>query len=232
MDIKAVWKRNWVWMTAVVIGLVGAFVAAAMAEARGNTIQQGIAEQIIRFHVLANSNSDEDQELKMEVKETVVAYMKTLLEGADSVEASRGIIEANMDGIRETAEREIVERGYDYGASVSLTQAYFPVKTYGDCTFPAGDYEALQVRIGESKGRNWWCVVYPTLCFTDSIQGVVPEDKKEELKGLLTVEEYEGILNGGRVKIGFKWLGELGAGGRAPKPRPNILARGGLDGRV
>lgn len=206
MDIKGVWKKNWVWMTAVMIGLAGAFIAAAMAETKGNTIQQGIAQQIIRFHVLANSNSDEDQELKMNVKETVVGYMKTLLQDADSVEASREIIEANMDNIQKTAEEAIKEQGYDYSAAVTLAQAYFPVKTYGDCTFPAGDYEALQVKIGESQGRNWWCVVYPALCFTDSIQGVVPEEEKQELKDLLTEEEYQGILNGGRVKVGFKWL--------------------------
>lgn len=206
--MKNIWQKNWVWLTALMIGLAGALVIGSMGKVNTIGVQQGIAEEIIRFHVLANSNSEEDQQLKMQVKETVVSYLQQLLEDSDSVADSRAVLEEHLGDIEESAEQQIQQSGYQYPVQAVLTKAYFPVKTYGDCTFPAGDYEALQVRIGEARGRNWWCVVYPSLCFTDAIQGVVSEENKEKLKNLLTEEEYQSILDGGKVKVRFKWLPE------------------------
>lgn len=204
--IRNIWKRNWIWMTAVTIGLLGAVLAAGMSRVKAVSIQQGIAGEIIRFHVLANSDSEEDQALKMHVKDTVVGYMKEVMGDVDSVEQSREIINANMENIRQKAEQEIAAQGYDYNVTAALTTAYFPQKSYGDCTFPSGDYEALQIKIGKASGHNWWCVVYPSLCFTDAVQGVVTEEKKEELKKVLTEEEYQNILLEGRVKMRFRWI--------------------------
>lgn len=203
---KNIWHKNWIWITAITIGLLGAFAAAGMEKVNAENIQQGIAGEIIRFHVLANSNSDEDQTLKMQVKDIVVERMKELLADADSVEESRTAIEENLEEIQLTAAAEIERRGYQYPITASLTSSYFPKKTYGDCTFPEGWYEALQIKIGNAEGRNWWCVVYPSLCFTDSVQGVVTEENMEELKKVLTDEEYDNILHGGKVKVSFRWL--------------------------
>lgn len=203
---KNIWRQNWVWMTALMIGLFGAFAAAGMERVNAEHIQQGIAGEIIRFHVLANSDSEKDQNLKMQVKEAVVAGMEEILGDSDSVSQSRALIQENLEEIRQLAAAEIEKQGYQYPVTAAITDAYFPAKTYGDCTFPEGTYEALQIKIGNAKGHNWWCVLYPSLCFTDSVQGVVTEDKLEELKKVLTEEEYENILQSGKVKVGFKWL--------------------------
>ena len=132
-------------------------------------IQQGIAKEILRFHVLANSDSEEDQKLKLEVKDRLVDYMKDILDGAEDVKETKKRITENRETICLVAEQEIQKQGYTYPVSVNLEKCYFPMKTYGDCTFPAGTYEALRVCIGKAKGRNWWCVLYPGLCFADSV---------------------------------------------------------------
>ena len=158
-------------------------------------IQQGIAKEILRFHVLPNSDSEEDQRLKLAVKDRLVDYMKELLDGAEDVTETKECIAENQEKIRFEAEQEIQKQGYAYAVSVRLEKCYFPMKTYGDCTFPAGTYEALRVCIGKAKGRNWWCVLYPSLCFADSVNAIVPDEKKQELKNILTEEEYNSLFD-------------------------------------
>lgn len=87
-----------------------------------------------------------------------------------------------------------------------MKRAWFPEKTYGDCTFPAGFYEALQIRIGSASGRNWWCVLYPGLCFENSLKGVVTDEGKEKLARVLTEEEMACVMDQGKVKIRFRWF--------------------------
>lgn len=96
-------------------------------------------------------------------------------------------------------------RGNGESVHAELVRTYFPVKSYGDCTFPAGEYEALRVTIGEARWRNWWCVLYPSLCFVDTVHGVVPEDSKEELKNVLTEEEYESLFDFGESEYKIGW---------------------------
>jgi stage II sporulation protein R len=148
---------------------------------------------ILRFHVRANSDSKEDQELKMAVKEDVIAMLRPLLEKCDDVQESKNIVVANLQNIYTTAVNTIVEQGYDYDVKVYVTEEEFPAKTYGDLTFPAGNYQALRIDIGEAKGQNWWCVVFPPLCFIDESTAVVSEEGKEALKRALTAEEYEAL---------------------------------------
>ena len=104
------------------------------------------------------------------------------------------------------AEQVIRKEGYTYEAKVELTESYFPIKTYGDAVFPAGIYDALKIQIGEAQGKNWWCVLYPNLCFVDSAYGVLDTEQKEMLKNVLTEEEYESIFNtsSDKIKISFK----------------------------
>ena len=111
---------------------------------------------------------------------------------------------------KEIAEKKIRQEGYDYPVTVSLGTTYFPVKEYGDMAFPAGDYEALRVQIGESKGRNWWCVMYPSLCLVDGVYQTVPESSKDKLKQVLSTSEYQSLVDGGedvqfRLRF-FDWL--------------------------
>ena len=168
--------------------------------------QQHIASQIIRLHVIANSDETEDQTLKKEVKDQVVTYLRSKMNQAASIQAARRVICQEMDALKQIAEKKIRQEGYDYPVTVSLGTTYFPVKEYGDMAFPAGDYEALRVQIGKSKGRNWWCVMYPNLCFANSVYEVSDENSKEELQTILTKEDYEEIMAAGKIRVGFKYL--------------------------
>lgn len=172
--------------------------------------QRHIASQIIRLHVIANSDETADQTLKKEVKDRVVTYLRSKMNQAASIQAARQVICQEMDALKEIAEKKIRQEGYDYPVTVSLGTTYFPVKEYGDMAFPAGDYEALRVQIGKSKGRNWWCVMYPSLCLVDGVYQTVPENSKDKLKQVLSTSEYQSLVDGGedvqfRLRF-FDWL--------------------------
>lgn len=171
-------------------------------------MQQDIAKEVIRLHVVANSDSDEDQKLKLEVKEQIVKMLREEMNGDSSVAMAKSTLQNNLGKIEKMAREYIEKKGYNYSVKAQLGDCYFPVKTYGDMTFPAGTYEALKVNIGEASGRNWWCIMYPSLCFVDSTYQTVPDSSKEKLKENLTDEEYKSLLTGGDdVEYGFK-IGE------------------------
>lgn len=161
---------------------------------------------ILRFHVRANSDSEEDQALKIAVKEDVVTFLKPLLSDCENVEESKEIIVAHMQDIYETAIHTIVEQGYDYTVKVYVTEEEFPAKTYGDLTFPEGEYQALRIDIGAAKGQNWWCVMYPPLCFIDASTAVVSEDGKKMLQENLTPEEYADLFANSQLQYESKLL--------------------------
>ena len=117
-----------------------------------------------------------------------------MLSDCENVTESKNVIVANLQNIYTTAVNTIVEQGYDYTVKVYVTEEEFPAKTYGDLTFPEGDYQALRIDIGAAKGQNWWCVMYPPLCFIDESTAVVSEEGKEELKEALTAEEYAALF--------------------------------------
>lgn len=167
----------------------------AMDDEDGDVAEGEPYDGILRFHVRANSDSKEDQALKMAVKEDVVTMLRPLLEKCENVDESKSIIVANLQNIYTVAMDTIVEQGYDYDVKVYVTEEEFPAKTYGDLTFPAGDYQALRIDIGEAKGQNWWCVMFPPLCFIDESTAVVSEEGKKELKRALTSEEYEALYD-------------------------------------
>lgn len=171
----------------------------------GRQLQEGIADKIIRFHVIANSDSEADQSLKLAVKNTLVEELAPLLETVDTCAKAREVLSENLTLISEIAENEIRRSGYDYPVTVSLGDAYFPMKVYGDYTFPPGYYEALRVQIGEAKGKNWWCVMFPPLCFVDETYSIVDGDSDKKLKYLLTEKEYEELKSKkAPVKVKFK----------------------------
>lgn len=173
---------------------------------RRQRMQREIAEKIIRFHVIANSDTKEDQALKLKVRDAVGGRMQQLLNGVnDRVECEKVLYE-NREVITETAEQVIEEEGYEYEVETVLREVNFPVKTYGDYTFPAGDYEALEVVIGAGSGHNWWCVMYPNMCFSGSVYEVVEEDAEESLKEVLSEEEYKEILETGNYRVQFKYF--------------------------
>lgn len=167
-------------------------------------MQQHLAEEVLRFHVLANSDSEEDQRLKLKVRDAVLEQMKnTLPEGLD-VEETKEWARMHTDILRKTAEDIVTDNGYAYPVSAAVTTSYFPEKTYGDVTFPPGNYTALRIEIGAAKGQNWWCVLYPNLCFMDAVHAVVPEEGKKQLEEVLTEEEYHQVISDGTFEIRWK----------------------------
>ena len=167
-------------------------------------------ESVLRFHVRDNSDSEKDQNVKMKVKENVLDFVKPYLGDVTSKEECKKVISDKLYDIMQVARNTLAENGFDESVRVYFSKEEFPVKQYGDATFPAGEYEALRIDIGEAKGHNWWCMMYPALCFVDETYGVLPEDSKEELKNLLPEDEYEALFQEDtQVEIHVKFLDEL-----------------------
>lgn len=197
-------KKQSKYILCLIFGMAAALLVTGLAVyAKQERIQRNMAEEVFRFHVLANSDSEEDQNLKMKVKEEILSYMEEQLPDSDSVETTKAWAVSELENIQKQAERIIVEAGYEYSVRAEVTTCYFPEKTYGDVTFPSGEYEALRVEIGEAKGQNWWCVLYPNLCFIDAVHAVVPEEGKQELKEVLDEDAYEMVTATTRFKIGW-----------------------------
>ena len=124
-------------------------------------------DDIIRFHVRANSDTKEDQELKLKVRDELLAVMTEKFENSFSIDESRKIVKENLDEIKAISERVIKENNKEYSVNVFLGIDHFPIRKYGNMVFPQGNYETLLVTIGEGKGQNWWCVMFPPICFVD-----------------------------------------------------------------
>ena len=152
--------------------------------------QQELASHVVRFHVLAESDSKEDQELKLLVKTAVLEYMEQPLARADSADEALEILEQYTDDLIRVASDTLAEQGSYLSVKAGTERVYFPEKTYGDLTFPAGYYTAYRILLGSGEGQNWWCVLYPPLCFIDVTHSIVPEESKEEIKSFLSEEEY------------------------------------------
>lgn len=194
-------KEGYILAVSLCVGFLGVILISMFFE-REQRLQREIAGEILRFHVLANSDSKEDQEEKLKVRDAVVRKLQPLLEKSSSREETEKILLQQMDMIEETAGTVVNPKK----VKVSLTKDWFPEKTYGDCTFPSGEYRALRIEIGEARGHNWWCVLYPGLCFTDTVHGVVTEEGKEKLEGLLEEEAYDFILHPHKKKVIFRWF--------------------------
>ena len=191
------------------------FIGTSTVLVKANSIhsknlQLDIAQEVIRFHVIANSDSNEDQALKMEVKEILVQKLSPLLNHTNSIEEAREVLNKNLNFIENLTTLVIKRRGYDYPVTVTLEENYFPLKIYGEYTFPPGYYEALRVQIGKAEGKNWWCVMFPPLCFVDETYSVVDESSGNKLKNVLTEEEYNALINKKTpIKIKFKIFDRL-----------------------
>ncbi len=192
----------------VICGLlaVGTMMVAVNQYIECSENQKDIAEKILRFHVRANSDATKDQELKLKVRDAVGEMMAQKLKDADDISRCREIVMGNMGEIVEKATDTIKECGYDYPVEAYVAEVDFPDKTYGEYTFPAGTYEALELVIGSGAGQNWWCVMYPNMCFAGSGYEVVKKDAKESLEQTLTQEEYESLMEEKNYTIKCKYL--------------------------
>ncbi len=167
-------KKNTIMMASLIFLILLIIIGTGMNPPLANN-------NLIRLHVIANSDSDEDQELKYQVRDQLLLSFGDIFRDAQTIGEARNLINESLDDLKGIASREINRQGFDYPVDASLGIASFPTKVYGDLVYPAGEYEALRVVIGEGSGANWWCVMFPPLCFVDVSSGVVSEDISEEI---------------------------------------------------
>lgn len=162
---------------------------------------EDIFDKIIRFHVIANSDSKEDQELKLKVRDEVIDFMVPKLQDAKTLDEAREILKENIETVNELAEEVIRDNSYGYSVQTMISHENFPDKLYGDVVFPAGEYEAFRIIIGEGQGKNWWCVMFPSLCFVD--------ETKENVDSTTIVSEINNENNEQKVVFKIKLWDKL-----------------------
>ncbi|MEA4815380.1 MAG: stage II sporulation protein R [Lachnospiraceae bacterium] len=226
MDYKIKFtKEKTIILISVAAGFILTAVICFLINAYSAKIQGGIAEKIIRLHVVANSDSDADQSLKLKVRDAVLEASLGIFEESKEIKSAREAIKSNESLLIAAAKNTIKSEGFDYDVNIFLSSELFPEREYGKISFPAGVYEALRINIGEGKGHNWWCVMYPPLCYVDaSVDGVCVSE--EELKSVLTDEEYEIASAGGngesmpkiKLKIVEWWQKKINGGGYVVYP--------------
>lgn len=194
--------KNWykhdkrlIWVSIIIGFIVTICFTNYSAKAYSETVHSNLEQNLIRFHVIANSDSEEDQALKLNVRDKVLDEIEPLLNNSQNIQQSRQIILDKLDKLKQIAEDVIKQHNKAYKVEVNLEKVNFPTKKYGDIILPSGEYEALRIIIGNGYGKNWWCVMFPPLCFVDITHGVVPEETKDELKNVLDENEYNLITS-------------------------------------
>ena len=165
-----------------------------------STLQQQIATQVLRFHIRANSDTVADQQKKLRIKQSLLEWLTPILSENTSKSETIQCIRKNLPDIRKEATRMAAPEP----VTVTLQKEWFPAKTYGTCTFPEGIYDALRVDIGQAKGHNWWCVLYPSLCFADALEPSMTEEGEEKLQQVLDEDAYDLLLHPQKLKIRFR----------------------------
>lgn len=199
-------KLNFILILTILIFLYIVLLSFNYSQA----ISYNLSDSVFRLHIIANSDSSADQELKLKVRDKIIEYMNTLTSSSSDKKDVISIVNNHLDSFKEIALNTIKENGYNYDVNIEIGNFHFPTKSYGDISFPAGNYNALKIEIGDAIGQNWWCVLFPPLCFVNSSTGVVPDDSKNTLKENINSESYEIISEGNKsnntsdIKIKFK----------------------------
>ena len=170
-----------------------------------NAVSYDISNSVFRLHVIANSDSKEDQELKYKVRDALLEFMNKISVNCSSKEEVIALANSHKDDFYKIAKQTIKKNGYDYSIKINIGNFEFPTKTYGDISLPAGYYDALKVEIGNAAGQNWWCVMFPPLCFVDVSSGIVPDESKQLMQENLSDEEYKLISDNNSSDIKFKF---------------------------
>lgn len=169
------------------------------------SVSTDLSNNFFRLHILANSDSEEDQALKLKVRDNIIEYMETLTYDGLSKEEVVTLTQNHLDDFMKIAEETIKKEGFDYKVSLKIDNFYFPTKVYGNISLPAGYYDGLKIEIGEAKGQNWWCSLFPPLCFVDISSGVIDEEAEKNLKNNLSEEDFAIITSDSEtVKLKFK----------------------------
>ena len=194
MNIKNIRNRIYILASILVVVLITSTFVIIKEVNKIEACTYDYKDKLIRFHVIANSDSDKDQKLKLKVRDEVRSYLQPKLENSNSIEESEKIIKNEYKTLENISKKVISKNGYNYIVKVGLEYSNFPAKQYSSVVLPAGKYKALRIIIGEGKGKNWWCVMFPPLCFIDDQNGIIDEKTDKKLKEVLTEEEYDLIM--------------------------------------
>ena len=164
------------------------------------TLQPEISTEVLRFHIRANSDTPADQQKKFQLKQTLLTWLTPILSTATSKQETIKTIQQTLPELTKEANRLAAPQP----ATVTLQKEWFPEKTYGTCTFPEGTYDALRIDIGEAKGHNWWCVLYPSLCYADALEPTMTEEGEQKLQQVLDEDAYDLLLHPQKLKIRFR----------------------------
>ena len=199
-------KLNFIFILTILVFIYIALLSFNYSKA----VSSNLSDSVFRLHIIANSDSSADQELKLKVRDNIINYMNTLTSSSSDKKDVISMVNNHLDSFKEIALNTIKGNGYNYDVNIEIGNFHFPTKSYGDISFPAGNYDALKIEIGDAIGQNWWCVLFPPLCFVNSSTGVVPDDFKNTLKENINSESYEIISEGNKskntsdIKIKFK----------------------------
>ena len=156
-----------------------------------------IENNVFRLHIIANSDNKYDQQLKLCVRDRILLHTKEMYSHADNTAQARLYTTAELNDIERIAQRTVHENGYDYTVKAEVSNIYFPTREYENYTLPAGNYDALRIIIGEGKGHNWWCVMFPSLCLPSA-------EKSEDRENYFSNSQKNIVTNGVKYKYKFK----------------------------
>ena len=179
-------------MVSLAVGLVFATVLAVVSYAYSHAVQRDISQNVIRFHVRANSDTAQDQQLKDMVRVQVLARFEEFLAESMYIEETRQALQAKLTYIQEYAEGIVRAAGFAYNVDVQMANMFFPTQFYGNIVFPPGQYEAVKIIIGAGEGRNWWCLMFPPLCYLDM---TTTDSGRELLAGTIADEGFRLITH-------------------------------------
>ncbi len=164
-----------------------------------------IEDRILRLHILAAGNDTASQEIKLHVRDAVLAQIQEAVSNASTADEAECTLLPLLSDIVAIANQTLAEYGVSYLATAEITTEFFPIKQYGSLLLPPGEYRALRIVLGDGEGKNWWCMLYPSLCFTEGITATLPEEEKEELRGLLSEDEFDTLFAGTPKKPLFRF---------------------------
>ncbi|MBQ8828116.1 MAG: stage II sporulation protein R [Clostridia bacterium] len=183
----------------VPVAILITVIAVIIGSVYSNRVFNEISDNVMRLHVIANSDSAEDQALKLKVRDAVIAYTQSVTGDCGSVEEVLDIVSSESENIEKAAQECLIKEGSEYDAEVYIGEYYFPAKSYGQYSFPSGDYCALRVVIGEGQGKNWWCVLFPPLCYLSAGSVQVNTEEDDILREYLPDEAYSVVNNSANI---------------------------------
>lgn len=187
------------------ITIISVLAAIVICFCYSENVLGNLSNSMIRLHVIANSDCEADQALKLRVRDRLLSEGQDIFLPSQSGEETLAVLNKNRGRLLRAAQDEVARAGYPYKVSIETGEFFFPAKKYENITLPAGNYEAVRVVIGEGKGKNWWCVMFPPLCFVDSSVGVADNTAQQTLKSKLSDSEYSLITENGKLPVDIRF---------------------------